>query len=376
MHLAFAIFKYFPHGGLQSDMLRIAEAAAVRNHQVNIFTSAWEGKKPANPNIKIIILPLKCLTNWGKAAEFEKKFLQIISTENFDLKVAFNRISGSDFYFAADNCLLSLFNKPCSFLTKQLNPRYRVYLRQEESIFAKNLHKPALLYIAETQKEAFIEAYNTAEKRFLYLPPGMNIACKRPDNAEQIRKKMRTELALSEEELMLIQVGPLTTGKGCDRTILALAELPDKIKCKVKLFFAGGGKEKHLSALINKNKLQGQVKFLGIRNDVPDLLQAADIMIHPARNEAAGSVLLEGIAAGVPVICSGECGFYTFVEEAAGLVTKKPFEQNELNQLLLKTINKLPELTEQTRDYAENADFYSRAEKAVDYFEEAVNYNA
>ena len=46
MRFAFALFKYFPFGGLQSDMLRIAECAAARGHEVTVFTGAWEGPGP------------------------------------------------------------------------------------------------------------------------------------------------------------------------------------------------------------------------------------------------------------------------------------------------------------------------------------------
>ena len=42
MRFAFALFKYFPFGGLQSDMLRIAECAAARGHEVTVFTGAWD----------------------------------------------------------------------------------------------------------------------------------------------------------------------------------------------------------------------------------------------------------------------------------------------------------------------------------------------
>ena len=46
MNFAFAIFKYFPFGGLQRDMLRMAEAAVRRGHRVTVFASSWDGDPP------------------------------------------------------------------------------------------------------------------------------------------------------------------------------------------------------------------------------------------------------------------------------------------------------------------------------------------
>ena len=52
MHIAMAIFKYFPFGGLERDMLRMAESAAKRGHRVVIHTSKWEDDAPLPENIE------------------------------------------------------------------------------------------------------------------------------------------------------------------------------------------------------------------------------------------------------------------------------------------------------------------------------------
>ena len=43
MRFAFCLFRYFPFSGLARDMLRIADCALERGHQVHIFTSQWRG---------------------------------------------------------------------------------------------------------------------------------------------------------------------------------------------------------------------------------------------------------------------------------------------------------------------------------------------
>ncbi len=368
MRIAFAIFRYFPFGGLQSDMLRIAREAVRRGHQVVVYTSQWQDELPWEDGLTVQLLPVHSLTNWGKAAEFEKTFHRTTCTEYFSLKVVFNRMGGGDFYFAADNCLQEELPKSHSRLALRLHPRYRTYLGQEARIFARG-GQTRILYITERQKADYRQHYQTEEVRFLSLPPGMNSACRRPADAEAIRARKREELGLADNRFMLIQVGAVTQGKGCDRSLEAVAALPVEFRSRVEFFFAGGGHFQPFAKLARKAGVEKQVHFLGQRRDIPELLLAADLMVHPARNESAGSVLIESIAAGTPVVCSSECGFSPFVRESAGLITDLPFRQEQLNFVLYQALNNLQQATLSTRKYAETADFYSRAERAVDYFE-------
>jgi glycosyltransferase involved in cell wall biosynthesis len=48
----------------------------------------------------------------------------------------------------------------------------------------------------------------------------------------------------------------------------------------------------------------GQVHFLGRRDDVPEILQQLSILVHPARQEPLGRVLLEAAASGVPIVAT------------------------------------------------------------------------
>ena len=368
MRLAFAIFKYFPHGGLQCDMMRLAQEAARRKHQVSIYTSNWQGEMPLDENISVNLITQQRRSNHARAIEFEAKFHALTQERQYDALVAFNRIGGCDFYFAADNCLAEELPKTRPAWQLRLLPRYRSYLKQEKSIFVPNLNT-RILHITEQQKQDFQHHYNTETERLFLLPPGMNPACKRGQDAEMRRELQRRQLGLSAEQIMLIQIGALTLGKGVDRNLEALAQLPLPLRKQVQFYFVGAGKPGKFQKLARKLDVAKQVHFPGARSDVPDLLLAADLMSHPARNEAAGSVLIESLAAGTPVLCSAECGFSNYPMEATGLHLSRPYQAAEYQKNLLLALQNLPELKAKTRTYAENADFYSRAAKAIDIIE-------
>lgn len=63
-------------------------------------------------------------------------------------------------------------------------------------------------------------------------------------------------------------------------------------------------------------------------------------MIHPAYNENTGTVLLEALVPGLPVLVSAVCGYAHYIAEAdSGLVLDEPFEQAQLNQYLAQMLS-------------------------------------
>ena len=115
--------------------------------------------------------------------------------------------------------------------------------------------------------------------------------------------------------------------------------------------------------------MDDRVYLPGARDDVPDLLLAAVLMLHPARNEATGTVLIEALAAGLPVLCSGNCGFADYVWESGGMVLHNPFSQRAFSRTLLRafaTPEKLEDMRQNAIGYGLQADFYRRADVAAD----------
>ena len=145
----------------------------------------------------------------------------------------------------------------------------------------------------------------------------------------------------------------------------ALAGLSPELRSGIFYLVAGneepGGYRKQAERL----GISGQVVFAGPRQDVPDLLTAADLMVHPARNEATGTVLAEAAVCGLPVVCSGACGYAPLVKEAGGVVLEEPFSVIALTAALELAL-RLPDALERMRRdacaYAGKTDFYHRTE--------------
>ena len=62
--------------------------------------------------------------------------------------------------------------------------------------------------------------------------------------------------------------------------------------------------------------LADRISFLGHREDIPELMAAADLLVHPARHDTTGTVILEAVVNGLPVITTSTCGYAHHVEAA------------------------------------------------------------
>jgi len=146
---------------------------------------------------------------------------------------------------------------------------------------------------------------------------------------------MRYELSVAPDELLLLQIGSSFKTKGLNRSISAFATLPKEIRDRTRFVVVGEDvPEKYLNEA-RRIGIEKRLKIISGSSQVPELLLAADLLIHPSLKESAGMVILEAIVAGLPVLTTSSCGYAFHVEKAqAGIVCPMPFQQEYLNKQL------------------------------------------
>ena len=365
MVIAFCINKYFPYGGLQRDFLRVAREIASRGHNVRVYTRQWQGDRP--DHFEIIEVPTSSLSNVGKDQAFYQWVQQHLQTHPVDQVVGFNRMPGLDFYFAGDVCYAEKTQNK-SFLYK-LSPRYRHFLSYEKAVFSKGLHTKILL-LTEKNKIDYQRHYQTEGDRLYLLPPGIDIDRKYDHQPPDTREKFRQEYGIGTKQKLLLQVCSNYELKGVDRSIRAIASLPQELREQVILFVVGQDSSDSMKQLAQQQKVEQQVLFFSGRDDIARFMLGADLMLHPARHEAAGIVILEAIVSGLPIIVSGICGYSPYVKEAdAGAILSEPFDQNKYNQKVNEILSNqtlLSQYSANARRFADHADLYGLAKCAAD----------
>jgi UDP-glucose:(heptosyl)LPS alpha-1,3-glucosyltransferase len=365
MKLAFCLFKYFPYGGLQRDFLRIAHTLVHRGHTVHVYTMEWMGEK--DPGLVIHEVPASGFQNHTRLRSFVNKLSARDLSSHYDLVVGFNKMPHLDVYYAADVCYKArAFEKHGTFY--RLSPRYRQLVAFEKAVFG-NGQQTQVLLIAPKQQSLFVEHYQTELSRFHLLPPGISKDRIAPPNAGEIRKKLRDLFHVPPHHFLLLFIGSGFKTKGLDRAIYALSALPSSLKRTCHLFVIGDDHPRDFQRLAHQLNVHDQVHFLGGRPDVPQFLLSGDLLLHPAYHENTGTVLLEALASGLPVLTVDACGYADHVKKArAGVVLSSPFIQATFNTSLEEMLRSKDreQFKQNALSYTKNADIYSLPDKAAD----------
>lgn len=123
---------------------------------------------------------------------------------------------------------------------------------------------------------------------------------------------LHRELALPDEAVLLGVIGQIGLRKGQD-FLLDILEILFESQNNVHLLIVGRRwSEKEESLRFERNLMeraagkpfQNRVHFLGTRQDIPELLNELTLLLHPARQEPLGRVLLEAAACEIPVVAT------------------------------------------------------------------------
>jgi glycosyltransferase involved in cell wall biosynthesis len=137
----------------------------------------------------------------------------------------------------------------------------------------------------------------------------------------------RRRLGLANGTAAVGVVGQITPWKGQETAIRAMARVieshPDS-----RLLVVGDAKFvgeatrydnraylRRLHGLVEELELEGAVRFLGERRDVPDVLAALDLLLMPSWEEPFGRIAVEAMAIGTPVIATAVGGPPEFIDD-------------------------------------------------------------
>lgn len=153
------------------------------------------------------------------------------------------------------------------------------------------------------------------ERQFDIIKNGRNVDVYR-FNANK-REKTRQQLDVSDSTLLIGHVGNFNEQKNQQYLVSVLKEIV-KVNTNVKLFMIGDGRMKPaVINLVSEEQLEDFVVFTGSISNVPDMLQAMDVMLLPSIHEGVPLVVIEWQIAGLPCILSDrvtkECAYTDLV---------------------------------------------------------------
>ncbi len=180
-------------------------------------------------------------------------------------------------------------------------------------------------------KEDYASAQKFHAKNVAYVP-GAGVDTHKFVASDGAREKIRKELGIDEDTIVLLSVGELIPRKNHMEVLDALKLMKDKDlldipgsdervqpKYKLKYLIAGRGKiEAELQNAIHDLGITEQVQMLGFRRDVADVFAASDIYVFPSHQEGLPVALMEAMSVGLPVVCSRIRGNIDLIEDGEG----------------------------------------------------------
>jgi glycosyltransferase involved in cell wall biosynthesis len=196
----------------------------------------------------------------------------------------------------------------------------------------------AVIAISRNVAESF-EASGFPRDRMHQVCDGIDLTRWTPRPADEGRR-LRDAAGVPEDALLIVLVGLLRSWKGQSVALQALNALSPDVRCRLRLWIVGEAsrdEEAYVSELrrcATEHGLASVVSFLGFRSDIPQLMGAADVVLHTSTvPEPFGLVVLEGLALGKPVIASRLGGPAEIIRYGEGLLFD-PSRPDELAALL------------------------------------------
>ncbi|WP_296747598.1 glycosyltransferase family 4 protein [Mesorhizobium sp.] len=360
LKVAIGIFRLHPRGGLEDHAFRISSALCERGHEVDVYTTGEVSAEGFTTHV----LKRRGFSNHARMQAFASDFRR--ATENrYERTIAFHPSPGCDILILGDYPR----NRRGTGLWRRMLPRFITYAELEAGCFEAGA-RTRVIGLARRQMDMLLDRYPALRSRSALLPPSIAPELCQPERrSPDIRAAVRDRLGIEQGAPVWLWTGLQPRVKGLDRAIEALARFPNAV-----LLVAGLSPDSHrLASLLRTVELSDRVRFLGYMSkpQLIDHFAAADLMVHPARVEVTGAVILEALINGLPVVATDVCGFAAHVAQAsAGKVLPTPFDPEKLIEAIAEVSGaRNAAYSASGIAYGRQADLYSGIAAACDLIE-------
>jgi len=194
--------------------------------------------------------------------------------------------------------------------------------------------------ISEAAADRFVRDRIIPRQLLSVIPNGVNADEFRnvPTGA---RESVRRSLGLA-GEFAWLAVGRFEIAKDYPNMLHAFAKVRERQPRAVLLLVGRGSLQGETESLATALGLEGAVRFLGVRRDVPEIMSAADGYLMSSAWEGMPMVLLEAAAAGLPIVTTAVGGNHEVVGDGESGFLVPPRDADALGEAMLRLMA-LPE---------------------------------
>ena len=311
MKLAIIRQKYSAFGGAERFIERLLPGLAENGVDVSLIARKWSAGQhtsESTPMRWVRCDPFYLGSAW-RDKSFAKAACQAVAQGNYDLVQSHERISCCDIFRAGDGVHAAWLEARQKYLGEslgclKLNPFHANSLAAERHMFVSARLKKVIC-ISDMVRQDVRRFYDVPDEKLVTIYNGIDLDAFCVQSAET-RSQVRQNLEIPENTLTYVFVGSGFKRKGLETAIRALP-------VGAHLIVVGKDKEttrfQQIAAQTGANSGQSQrVHFVGPQKDVRPYYAASDVFVFPTIYEPFGSVVLEALACGLPVITTDRCG--------------------------------------------------------------------
>ncbi len=326
-------------GGAETYTRNLTRILVEEGHEVHIFANTF---KEVPSGARIHQVPIVKFPRGLKVVSLALALEGRLRKEEFDVVQGFGATWAVDVHRPGGGSERAWFRAELESLGTNWSKVWRGLLLLASAKFLANLWLEGKIYrggdlplviansdMAARQIRSHYPSVNSRKLKVVMNP--VDSVRFHPQNMERFRVKMRDELGISNEKILMLFAAHnfRLKGLGC-----LLEALERGIPPNYVLVVAGRGKPRRYASQLRKIAIP--VIFVGALEGLERLMAASDILIHPTFYDPCANVVLEAMASGIPVITTMENGASQLVEHgSSGYILSTPRDTEKMREYIL-----------------------------------------
>ncbi len=346
MQIALVHRTYSRRGGVERNVVALAEGLDARGHRVTILTSKVVDAPP--PGAEVIGIRAGGPAAWSYSA-FDRRVRKVLDRRSFDLVQGFDLTTRQDVLrvgrglLPVSRSILRGERRRVERWTDRFSLKRALMERIERRMFLGG-ETGSIVAISEQLKREIVDTYGLAPESIEVFYNGVDLEGFHIRDRLSRGNSLRRELGLGNRGPLVLFVGTGFRRKGMGTLLAAFPRLRARFP-RAELVVVG--KDRRLGRYRKLARAQGvgdAVHFLGARSDVPRFYAMADVLAFPTHYDTFGNVTLEALASGMPVVvsaCAGSSEVLT--DELSEGILSNPSDEDELAGRLESLLGQLEE---------------------------------
>jgi UDP-glucose:(heptosyl)LPS alpha-1,3-glucosyltransferase len=321
--IAVVIPKYGLVGGAEGFAAELTERiAADPRFEVHVFANRWvaSSRRITFHRVPVVKFPRFLIS--PSFAWFTRR--GVAAAGPFDLVHTHERIFAADVY--------TMHGIPHRWWVRQVRKkRMSLFDRATACVEDRLVHEGGcrrFLAVSDLAREIFLREYPVDRDLVTVLHPGIDTSPYDRLDRSRCRREVRNRFGIGLDDPLILFVSMNFSIKGLDHLLRGLGRLRERNPAaRFRLLVIGRGDERAYGRLAGELGLGEEVVFTGPvkRDELPEIYLAGDCYAMLSRFDTFGMVVLEAMAAGLPVLISGRVGARDLVREGKnGFIVEAP----------------------------------------------------